>query len=105
MMVPLELVPCVRMQLTTKVVHSLGSPKGPARPLLAVRCRFADLRRTLLDCGREIGIGARVNAAVHRLCIEAPPIAAVEPAGIETCATGSMPSRDGCGEQRGGGGE
>jgi hypothetical protein len=51
--------------------------------VLAVRRRFADLRRTPLDCGREIGIGARVNAAVYRICIEDPPIAAVEPAEIE----------------------
>src|SRR5262249_19803866 len=28
--------------------------------VLAVRRRFADLRRTLLDCGREFGLGARV---------------------------------------------
>jgi hypothetical protein len=48
-----------------------------------VRRRFADLRRTLLDCGREIGLGARVNAAVYRICIEDPPIAAAEPAEIE----------------------
>ena len=46
--------------------------------MLAVRRRFADLRRTLLDCGREIGLGARVNAAVYRICIKDPPLAAVE---------------------------
>jgi hypothetical protein len=46
--------------------------------VLAVRRRFADLRRTLLDCGREIGLGARVNAAVYRICIKDPPLAAVE---------------------------
>jgi hypothetical protein len=51
--------------------------------VLAVRRRFADLRRTLLDCGRELGLGARVNAAVYRICIEDPPIAAVAPAEIE----------------------
>ncbi len=51
--------------------------------VLAVRRRFADLRRTLLDCGRELGLGARVNAAVYRICIEDPPLAAVAPAEIE----------------------
>jgi hypothetical protein len=33
----------------------------------------ADLRRTLLDCGRELGLGARGNAAVYRICIKDPP--------------------------------
>ena len=56
--------------------------------VLAVRRRFADLRRTLLDCGRELGLGARVNAAVYRICIEDPPIAAVEPAEIENLRYG-----------------
>ena len=50
--------------------------------VLAVRRRFADLRRTLLDCGRALGLGARVNAAVYRGCIEDPPLAAVAPAEI-----------------------
>ena len=54
----------------------------------AVRRRVSDLRRTLLDCAREIGIGARVNAAVNRVCIEHPPIAAVEPAEIESLRYG-----------------
>ena len=56
--------------------------------VLAVRRRFADLRRTLLDCGRELGLGARVNAAVYRICIEDPPIAAVAPAEIENLRYG-----------------
>jgi hypothetical protein len=56
--------------------------------VLAVCRRFADLRRTLLDCGRETGIGARVNAAVYRVRIEDPPIAAVEPAEIENLRYG-----------------
>jgi len=51
-----------------------------------VRRRFADLRRTLLDCGREMGIGARVNAAVYRICIEDPP-------GISTSSGHHRPSR------------
>jgi hypothetical protein len=45
-------------------------------------------RRTLLDCGRELGLGARVNAAVYRICIEGPPIAAVAPAEIENLRYG-----------------
>ena len=56
--------------------------------VLAVRRRFADLRRTLLDCGRELGLGARVNAAVYRICIEDPPLAAVAPAEIENLRYG-----------------
>jgi hypothetical protein len=44
--------------------------------------------RTLLDCGREIGLGARVNAAVNRIRIEDPPIAAVAPAEIENLRYG-----------------
>ena len=53
-----------------------------------VRRRFADLRRVLLDCGREIGAGSRVNAAVYRVCIEDPPIDAVQPAEIENLRYG-----------------
>ena len=56
--------------------------------VLAVRRRFGDLRRILLDCGREIGAGARVNAAVYRICIEDPPLAAVAPAEIENLRYG-----------------
>jgi hypothetical protein len=60
----------------------------PDAVVLAVRRRFSDLRRTLLDCGREIGVGARVNAAVYRICIEDPPIEAVQPAEIENLRYG-----------------
>jgi len=60
----------------------------PEAVVIAVRRRFADLRRTLLDCGREIGVGSRVNAAVYRICIEDPPIDAVEPAEIENLRYG-----------------
>ena len=56
--------------------------------VLRVRRRFADLRRILLDCGREIGVGSRVNAAVYRICIEDPPIDAVQPAEIENLRYG-----------------
>ncbi len=67
-----------------------GATRGdpPDNVVLAVRRRFADLRRTLLDCGREIGVGSRVNAAVYRICIEDPPIDAVEPAEIENLRYG-----------------
>jgi hypothetical protein len=67
-----------------------GATRGdpPDDVVLAVRRRFADLRRTLLDCGREIGVGSRVNAAVYRICIEDPPIDAVEPAEIENLRYG-----------------
>jgi hypothetical protein len=60
----------------------------PDEVVLTVRRRFSDLRRTLLDCGREIGVGSRVNAAVYRICIEDPPIDAVEPAEIENLRYG-----------------
>ncbi len=60
----------------------------PEEVVLAVRRRFADLRRTLLDCGCEIGVGSRVNAAVYRVCIEDPPIDAVEEAEIENLRYG-----------------
>jgi hypothetical protein len=60
----------------------------PDAVVLAVRRRFSDLRRTLLDCGREIGVGSRVNAAVYRICIEDPPIEAVQPAEIENLRYG-----------------
>jgi hypothetical protein len=56
--------------------------------VLAVRRRFADLRRTLLDAGREIGVGSRVNAAVYRICIEDPPIAGVSTEEIENLRYG-----------------
>ncbi len=60
----------------------------PDEVVLAVRQRFSDLRRTLLDCGREVGVGSRVNAAVYRICIEDPPIDAVQPAEIENLRYG-----------------
>jgi hypothetical protein len=60
----------------------------PEAVVLTVRRRFSDLRRTLLECGREIGVGARVNAAVYRICVEDPPIDAVEPAEIENLRYG-----------------
>jgi hypothetical protein len=67
-----------------------GATRGdpPDEVVLAVRRRFSDLRRTLLDCGREIGVGSRVNAAVFRICIEEPPIDAVQPAEIENLRYG-----------------
>ena len=67
---------------------------GATRPdpdeavVLAVRRRFADLRRTLLDAGAGIGVGARVNAAVYRICIEDPPIDAVSKREIENLRYG-----------------
>jgi hypothetical protein len=67
-----------------------GATRGdpPDHVVLAVRRRFADLRRTLLDCGREIGVGSRVNAAVYRICIEDPPLESVQPAEIENLRYG-----------------
>jgi hypothetical protein len=67
-----------------------GATRGdpPEEVVLAVRRRFADLRRTLLDCGREIGVGSRVNAAVYRICIEDPPLDAVQPPEIENLRYG-----------------
>jgi hypothetical protein len=67
-----------------------GATRGdpPDAVVLAVRRRFADLRRTLLDCGAGIGVGSRVNAAVYRICIEDPPIETVQPAEIENLRYG-----------------
>jgi hypothetical protein len=56
--------------------------------VLAVRRRFADFRRALLDAGREIGVGSRVNAAVYRICIEDPPLEAVSTEEIENLRYG-----------------
>ena len=53
-----------------------------------MRRRFSGLRRTLLDCGAEIGVGSRVNAAVYRICVEDPPIDAVQPVEIENLRYG-----------------
>jgi hypothetical protein len=60
----------------------------PDEVVLRLRRRFADLRRILLDCGKEIGVGSRVNAAVFRICIEDPPIEAVQPVEIENLRYG-----------------
>jgi hypothetical protein len=56
--------------------------------ILAIRRRSSDLRRTLLDCGRAIGAGSRVNAAVYRICIENPPLDAVGPDEVENLRYG-----------------
>jgi hypothetical protein len=67
---------------------------GATRPdpdeevVLAVRRRFSDFRRALLDAGREIGVGSRVNAAVYRVCIEDPPIDGVSIEEIENLRYG-----------------
>jgi hypothetical protein len=45
----------------------------PDERVIEIRRRFSDARRALLDAGREIGVGARVNAAVYRLVIEDRP--------------------------------
>jgi len=76
--------------LPRPAVGALGATRRdpPEDVVVAVRRRFADLRRTLLDCGREIGVGSRVNAAVYRICIEDPHIDAVEPAEIENLRYG-----------------
>jgi hypothetical protein len=66
-----------------------GAEDGATRPdpdadtVLRVRRRFADFRRALLDAGAALGLGSRVNAAVYRVCIEDPPIAAVAPTEVE----------------------
>lgn len=56
--------------------------------ILAVRRRFADFRRALLEAGAAIGIGSRVNAAVYRVCIEDPGIDAVSKAEIQNLRYG-----------------
>ena len=56
--------------------------------ILAVRRRFADFRRALLDAGAAIGAGSRVNAVVYRVCIEDPGIDAVSTAEIENLRYG-----------------
>ncbi len=67
---------------------------GATRPdpdeevVLAVRRRFSDFRRALLDAGTEIGVGARVNAAVYRICIEDPPLEAIAVREIENLRYG-----------------
>jgi hypothetical protein len=59
-----------------------------AQTIAAVRRRFADFRRALLDAGAAIGVGSRVNAAVYRVCIEDPGIDAVSTAEIENLRYG-----------------
>lgn len=67
---------------------------GATRPdpdeevVLAVRRRFSDFRRALLDAGREIGVGSRVNAAAYRICIEDPPLEAIAVREIENLRYG-----------------
>jgi len=56
--------------------------------ILAVRRRFADFRRALLDAGAAIGVGSRVNAAVYRVCIEDPPVETVSRGEIENLRYG-----------------
>jgi hypothetical protein len=63
-------------------------PDPDEQVVLAVRRRFSDFRRALLDAGREIGVGSRVNAAVHRVCIEDPPIDGVSIEEIENLRYG-----------------
>jgi hypothetical protein len=63
-------------------------PDPDEQVVLAVRRRFADFRRALLDAGRELGVGSRVNAAVYRICFEDPPIDAVSIEEIENLRYG-----------------
>ncbi len=63
-------------------------PDPDEEVVLAVRRRFSDFRRALLDAGAEIGVGARVNAAVYRVCIEDPPLEAIAVREIENLRYG-----------------
>ncbi len=63
-------------------------PDPDEQVVLAVRRRFSDFRRALLDAGREIGVGSRVNAAVYRICIEDPPVDGVSIEEIENLRYG-----------------
>jgi hypothetical protein len=76
--------------LPRPMAAAAGATRGdpPDEVVLGVRRRFADMRRILLDCGREIGVGSRVNAAVYRICIEDPPIDAVQRVEIENLRYG-----------------
>ena len=56
--------------------------------IAAVRRRFANFRRALLEAGAAIGAGSRVNAVVYRVCIEDPGIDAVSKADIENLRYG-----------------
>ncbi|HLH92560.1 MAG TPA: hypothetical protein VKX28_29375 [Xanthobacteraceae bacterium] len=58
------------------------------RTILAVRRRFADFRRALLEAGAAVGAGSRVNAAVYRVCIEDPGVEAVSKAEIQNLRYG-----------------
>jgi hypothetical protein len=79
-------IPLPRPAAATAVGATRADPDDET--VLRVRRRFADFRRGLLDAGRELGLGARVNAAVYRVCIEDPPIDAVSPAEIENLRYG-----------------
>jgi hypothetical protein len=63
-------------------------PDPDGQVVLAVRRRFSDFRRALLDAGREIGVGSRVNAATYRICIEDPLVDAVSIEEIENLRYG-----------------
>jgi hypothetical protein len=63
-------------------------PEPDERVVLEIRRRFADFRRALLDCGAELGIGSRVNAAVYRVCIEDWPVGAVTRHDVENLRAG-----------------
>jgi hypothetical protein len=63
-------------------------PDPDERTILAVRRRFADFRRALLDAGAAIGVGSRVNAVVYRVCVEGPGIDAVSKAEIQNLRYG-----------------
>ena len=71
-----------------------GMEDGATRPdpdddtILRVRRRFADMRRALLDAGAALGLGARVNAAVYRVCIEETPIETLRPSEVEALRYG-----------------
>jgi hypothetical protein len=76
--------------LPRPAIAGAGATRGdpPDEVVLAIRRRFSDLRRTLLDCGREIGAGSRVNAAVYRVCVEDPPIETLRRCEIENLRYG-----------------
>jgi hypothetical protein len=63
-------------------------PEPDERVVREIRRRFADFRRALLDCGAELGLGARVNAAVYRVCIEDWPVGAVTRHDVENLRAG-----------------
>jgi hypothetical protein len=63
-------------------------PDPDEQTILAVRRRFDNFRRALLDAGAAIGVGSRVNAAVYRVCIEDPGIDAVSKTEIQNLRYG-----------------